>query len=134
MSPQEKQIAPADTQTGWLLSRLSSRGQAIAQLARYDRPIGAWLLFWPCFWGTALASAELHSLPSLMPLLAFAIGALAMRGAGCTFNDIVDRNIDAKVARTAARPLPSGQLGLRQAWQFLLAPLADGFLVLIQFN
>ena len=134
MSPQEKQIAPADTQTGWLLSRLSPRGQAIAQLARYDRPIGAWLLFWPCFWGTALASAELRSLPPLMPLLAFAIGALAMRGAGCTYNDIIDRNLDGQVARTALRPLPSGRVSLRAAWVFFGAQIFVGFLVLVSFQ
>ena len=106
MSPHENHTAPADTQSGFLLSHLSPRGQAIAQLARYDRPIGAWLLFWPCFWGVGLASAALNSLPPLMPLVAFAIGALAMRGAGCTYNDIIDRHLDAQVARTALRPLP----------------------------
>ena len=105
-----------------------------AKLARLDRPIGTWLLFWPCFWGLALAASEGNAYPPIVSLALFGFGALVMRGAGCTFNDIVDRNIDAKVARTAARPLPSGQLSLRQAWQFLLAQLAVGFLVLIQFN
>ena len=101
MPPPETPIAPADTQTNWLLRRLPPRGQAIAQLARYDRPIGAWLLFWPCFWGMALAAAELKTLPPFLSVMAFALGALAMRGAGCTYNDIIDRELDAQVARTA---------------------------------
>ena len=134
MSPQENHTAPADTQSGFLLSRLSPRGQAIAQLARYDRPIGAWLLFWPCFWGVGLASAALNSLPPLMPLVALAIGALAMRGAGCTYNDIIDRHLDAQVARTALRPLPSGRVSLRAAWMFFIAQISVGFVVLLSFQ
>ena len=134
MSPQENHTAPADTQSGFLLSRLSPRGQAIAQLARYDRPIGAWLLFWPCFWGVGLASAALNSLPPLMPLVAFATGALAMRGAGCTYNDIIDRHLDAQVARTALRPLPSGRVSLRAAWMFFIAQISVGFVVLLSFQ
>jgi 4-hydroxybenzoate polyprenyltransferase len=134
MPPQETPIAPADTQTNWLLRRLPPRGQAIAQLARYDRPIGAWLLFWPCFWGMALAAAELKTLPPFLSVMAFALGALAMRGAGCTYNDIIDRELDAQVARTALRPLPSGRVGLTGAIMFFLTQIFIGFLVLVSFQ
>ena len=101
------QIVP-DSEHRGLVARLPQGPRDLAMLARFDRPIGWWLLFWPCFWGVALAAAELGSLPPLTPLIAFAIGALAMRGAGCTYNDIVDRALDAQVARTALRPLPCG--------------------------
>jgi len=133
--PQPNENLPPDSLGETLLMRaLPQAALPYAKLARLDRPIGTWLLFWPCFWGLALAASEGNAYPPIVSLALFGFGALVMRGAGCTFNDIVDRNIDAKVARTAARPLPSGQLSLRQAWQFLLAQLAVGFLVLIQFN
>ena len=133
--PQPNENLPPDSLGETLLMRaLPQAALPYARLARLDRPIGTWLLFWPCFWGLALAASEGNAYPPIVSLALFGFGALVMRGAGCTFNDIVDRNIDAKVARTAARPLPSGQLSLRQAWQFLLAQLAVGFLVLIQFN
>ena len=133
--PQPNENLPPDSLGETLLMRaLPQAALPYAKLARLDRPIGTWLLFWPCFWGLALAASEGNAYPPIISLALFGFGALVMRGAGCTFNDIVDRNIDAKVARTAARPLPSGQLSLRQAWQFLLAQLAVGFLVLIQFN
>ena len=125
---------PADSETSWLLSRLSPRTQAYAQLARYDRPIGAWLLFWPCFWGLFLAGAVNNIWPPFIDIIAFAIGALAMRGAGCTYNDIIDRELDAQVARTALRPLPSGRVSLSGAWGFFLAQLFIGLLVLLSFQ
>ena len=125
---------PADSETSWLLSRLSPRGQAYAQLARYDRPIGAWLLFWPCFWGLFLAGAVNNVWPPFTDIIAFAIGALAMRGAGCTYNDIIDRELDAQVARTALRPLPSGRVSLSGAWGFFIAQLFIGLLVLLSFQ
>ena len=125
---------PADSETSWLLSRLSPRAQAYAQLARYDRPIGAWLLFWPCFWGLFLAGAINNVWPPFNNIVAFAIGALAMRGAGCTYNDIIDRKLDAQVARTALRPLPSGRVSLSGAWGFFLAQLFIGLLVLLSFQ
>ena len=103
-------------------------------LARVDRPIGTWLLLFPCWWSLALAWAASGETPSpLLPIL-FAIGALAMRGAGCTYNDIVDRDIDAKVARTAGRPIPSGRVSLLQAWSFLGLQLLVGLLVLLQLS
>ncbi|MEM7225218.1 MAG: 4-hydroxybenzoate octaprenyltransferase [Pseudomonadota bacterium] len=103
-------------------------------LARFDRPIGTWLLLFPCWWSISLAAAEGHRLPNPWLLLLFAIGALAMRGAGCIYNDIVDRDIDAQVARTATRPIPSGQISLHQAYVFLGALLLIGLLVLIQLH
>ena len=126
---------PKDSQGTTLLMRLLPvRLHGFAQLARLDRPIGTWLLFWPCFWGLALAGAELDSYPPWPMLLLFGLGALVMRGAGCTFNDLADREIDAKVDRTALRPLPSGRVSVLQAWGFLLLQAFVGLLVLLQFN
>jgi 4-hydroxybenzoate polyprenyltransferase len=98
------------------------------RLARLDRPIGTWLLLWPCWWAIALASGNVW----LMVL--FAIGAVVMRGAGCTFNDIIDRHLDARVARTANRPLPSGAVGVVAAWIFLIAQCGVGLVVLLTLN
>ena len=100
------------------------------RLARLDRPIGTWLLLLPCWWSIALAAAP-DTWPHLWFLILFAIGATVMRGAGCTINDMADRDIDGKVARTALRPLASGALSMRQAWQFLALQLLIGLLVLL---
>ncbi|MEX6507049.1 4-hydroxybenzoate octaprenyltransferase [Jiella sp. M17.18] len=111
-----------------------------AQLARWDRPIGWQLLLWPCWWSAALApqavapSAVHTGLPSLWHLFLFLIGAVAMRGAGCTYNDLVDQKIDQAVARTRSRPLPSGRVTRLQAKLFLVIQALVGFLVLLQFN
>ncbi len=91
------------------------------KLGRFDRPIGIWLLMLPGWQGIALAASSQHKWPSPWLLIAFAIGAALMRAAGCAYNDIVDRDIDARVARTAARPIPSGQISVKQAWAFLAA-------------
>ena len=105
------------------------------KLARFDRPIGAWLLLFPCWWGQGLAELQAgHEALNLWYLLLFAIGAFVMRGAGCTWNDIIDRDYDARVARTALRPIPSGQVTARQAFLFAICLSLSGFLVLIQFN
>lgn len=125
---------PADSQAGPFLRRLSPTAQAYAQLARYDRPIGTWLLFWPCFWGMAMAGAEINSYPPLLFIALFAIGSVAMRGAGCTYNDMADAALDAQVARTAGRPLPSGRVSAFGAWAFLGAQLFIGLLVLLSFQ
>jgi 4-hydroxybenzoate polyprenyltransferase len=102
------------------------------RLARYDRPIGFWLLAIPCFWGLALAAIGTGvSWPMLGYGVLFAIGAIAMRGAGCTWNDIADRDLDAKVARTADRPLAAGTVSVKQALIFLGAQCAVGALVLV---
>jgi 4-hydroxybenzoate polyprenyltransferase len=105
------------------------------RLARYDRPIGAWLLMWPCWWSAALAataSDRTGQLPAHLAL--FLVGAFVMRGAGSTWNDILDRDIDAAVERTRARPIASGRIRARHAFAFAVAQSLVGLLVLIQFN
>ncbi len=104
------------------------------KLARVDRPIGTWLLLFPCWWGIGLALSQWQLWPDLRLLVLFAVGALVMRGAGCTYNDIVDRDIDAKVARTAERPIPSGQVSVKRAAGFLILQLLIGLAVLLQLN
>jgi 4-hydroxybenzoate polyprenyltransferase len=111
-----------------------------AQLARWDRPIGWQLLMWPCFWSVALAANVAASLGTfsagrfVFHLLLFFIGAVAMRGAGCTYNDIVDHDIDMEVARTRSRPLPSGRVTRLQAKVFMVLQALAGLIVLLQFN
>jgi 4-hydroxybenzoate polyprenyltransferase len=102
-----------------------------ARLARLDRPIGTWLLLFPAWWGIALAAPRW---PDLRLMALFALGAIVMRGAGCTLNDIADREYDARVARTRLRPLPSGAVTLRRAVVFLLLQLAAGAAVLLSLN
>ncbi|MDX1580698.1 MAG: UbiA family prenyltransferase, partial [Alphaproteobacteria bacterium] len=103
------------------------------RLARYDRPVGFWLLAIPCWQGLALARVNTGFDPvDLWYFVLFAVGAIAMRGAGCTYNDIVDRDLDAQVARTADRPLAAGTVSLKRAWIFLVLQCLVGFLVLIQ--
>ncbi len=106
------------------------------RLARYDRPIGTWLLLIPCWWSLALVMVAGHSsaLELATLFILFAIGAIAMRGAGCTLNDIVDREFDARVARTRSRPIPSGQVSIKAAVIFLGAQCLCGLMVLLQFN
>lgn len=106
---------------------------ACIQLARWDRPIGFLLLMWPCWWAIALAAKpQTFSWATAELFTLFALGAIAMRGAGCTWNDILDRNIDAKVARTQSRPLPSGRISLGGAWLFLLAQSLIGAAILLR--
>jgi len=105
------------------------------RLARIERPIGWWLLLLPCWWSAALAAiAAGRSWPDPLHCLLFLIGAIAMRGAGCTYNDIVDRDLDIRVERTRQRPLPSGQVSLKGALVFLGIQGLIGLLVLLQFN
>jgi len=105
------------------------------RLARIERPIGWWLLLLPCWWSSALAAnAAGMPYPDLLHLALFLIGAIAMRGAGSTYNDIVDRDLDAQVARTRDRPLPSGRVSLKGAIAFVLLQCLVGLLVLLQFN
>ncbi|MFZ5792258.1 MAG: 4-hydroxybenzoate octaprenyltransferase [Pseudomonadota bacterium] len=115
----------------WIDRLLPARLAPYARLARLDRPIGTWLLLFPGWWSLALASP---AAPDLRLMALFAVGALLMRGAGCTFNDIVDRDFDAKVARTATRPIPSGAVTPRQAAMFLGLQLLLAFVVLLQLN
>ena len=126
----------------WVYRLLPRAAWPYAQLARWDRPIGWKLLLWPCWWSLAMAAsagaepgAPLGQvLPSPWLLALFLVGAVAMRGAGCTYNDLVDQEIDEAVERTRSRPLPSGQVTRRQAWAFLLAQALLGLAVLVQFN
>jgi 4-hydroxybenzoate polyprenyltransferase len=110
---------------------LPVRLRPYARLARLDRPIGTWLLLFPGWWGIALAAQRWPD-PAL--LLLFGVGAVAMRGAGCTLNDIADRNYDGQVVRTRLRPLPSGAVSVRHAVVFLLLQLAIGAAILLSFN
>lgn len=109
------------------------------RLMRADRPIGTWLLLIPCLWGAALALSEQGASAQRIGMLIthaalFTVGAFVMRGAGCAYNDIVDRDIDARVARTALRPIPAGDISLRRAWAFLGLLCLTGLTVLLQFN
>lgn len=134
-STRETRLALPDTASGQLIFRLAPKSwHPFLQLARLDRPIGWWLLLLPCWWSSALASLS-HGLPLQgLHLLLFFIGAVAMRGAGSTYNDIVDRDIDAKVARTKARPLASRQISVKAALLFLAAQCLVGLFVLLSFN
>lgn len=107
--------------------------QPYMKLSRLDRPIGTWLLLLPCLWSLALA-APASELPNIWYFILFSIGALVMRGAGCTLNDIADRDFDGKVERTKKRPIPSGQVTLFQAIFWLGLQCLIGLLILLQFN
>ena len=104
------------------------------RLARLDRPIGSWLLLIPCWWSVGLTGIRTNHFPSLWHMVLFLIGAFAMRGAGCTWNDLVDRDLDGLVERTRSRPIPSGQVTVAEATAFMMLQALIGFLVLIQFN
>ena len=101
------------------------------KLGRFDRPAGIWLLLLPGWQGLALAGAMDQTLPDIWLMVLFAAGSALMRAAGCAYNDIVDRDFDAKVARTAGRPIPSGKIGVKQAWGFVLACLVFSCPILI---
>ena len=119
-----------DSQHRSLAERLPQPLRDYALLARFDRPIGWWLLFWPCAFGVWLTGAGLQ-----IELLAWLLlGAIAMRGAGCVYNDIVDADLDASVARTASRPIASGRVSKRAAWVWLVALCLVGLAVLLQLR
>lgn len=124
----------ADAAGNWVDRHAPAWSRPYLRLARADRPIGSWLLLIPCWWSAALAGLADGALPNALHLVLFAIGAVAMRGAGCTWNDIVDRDIDAQVARTRSRPIPSGQVSVGQAKAFLALQLLVGLLVLVSLN
>lgn len=119
-----------DTEHRSLIERLPQLPRDLAQLARFDRPIGWWLLFWPCVFGVWLAGAGFQW--ALLGCLL--LGAIAMRGAGCVYNDIVDAKLDAQVARTAARPIASGRVSKKLAWGWLIALCLIGLIVLLQLR
>ncbi len=119
-----------DSQHRGIVAALPSRLRDLALLARFDRPIGWWLLFWPCAWGVLLAGGATR-----WGLVAWLLaGAIAMRGAGCVYNDIVDADLDRKVARTAARPVASGAVSKRAAWAWLGVLSLVGLIVLLQLR
>jgi len=130
MADEVEQIVPDSEQRGFV-GQLPSAIRPFWLLARFDRPIGSWLLFWPAAWAIALAG---HAIRRWDLLLWFAVGAIAMRGAGCVYNDIVDRDLDRKVARTASRPLASGSISLKAAWAWLGLLCLIGLIVLLQLN
>jgi 4-hydroxybenzoate polyprenyltransferase len=125
----------ADATGNWVDTHAPQWSRPYLRLSRLDRPIGSWLLLLPCWWSAALAAAVAHDLGRLpLTLALFFAGAFAMRGAGCTWNDITDRDLDAKVERTRSRPIPAGQVSVRQAVVFLVAQALIGLAVLLQFN
>ena len=125
-----------DAPSGNIVDRLAPPSwRPYLRLARIDRPIGWWLLLLPCWWSAAIAaSADRSGFPPVTHLLLFLIGAIAMRGAGCAYNDFLDRDLDAKVERTRLRPIPSGQVSPRQAVVFTVLLCLVGLAVLLNFN
>ena len=119
-----------DSEHRGLVARLPQLPRDLAMLARFDRPIGWWLLFWPCVWGVWLTGAG----PRLILLAWLLVGSVAMRGAGCVYNDIVDAQLDRQVARTASRPVASGRVSKKLAWGWLLTLCLVGLLVLLQLR
>lgn len=139
-SPSDSDRVADAPSNNWVYRALPRAAWPYAQLARWDRPIGWQLLLLPCLWSTALAanlSAAVGTFDLtrfVTHLLLFFIGAVAMRGAGCTYNDLVDHDIDQAVARTRSRPLPSGRVTRRQAKIFMALQALVGLVVLLQFN
>lgn len=126
----DAEIVP-DTQYRGLTGRLPPFPRALAMLARFDRPIGWQLLFWPCAWAIALAGGAIDRWPLILWLL---LGSVAMRGAGCVYNDIVDRDLDRQVERTRSRPLASGAVSMKVAWIWLAFLCLIGLVVLLQLH
>jgi 4-hydroxybenzoate polyprenyltransferase len=125
----------ADATGNWVDGHAPVWVRPYLRLARLDRPIGWWLLLLPCWWSAALAAIPANGWgPNLWHLILLLVGAIVMRGAGCTWNDLVDRNIDARVERTRSRPIPSGQVSIQAAGAFLLLQALAGLVVLLQFN
>jgi 4-hydroxybenzoate polyprenyltransferase len=125
----------ADATGNWVDTHAPAWTRPYLRLARLDRPIGSWLLLLPCWWSSALAAIAAHQpAPSLAHIALFFVGAFAMRGAGCTWNDIVDRDLDASVERTRSRPIPSGQVSVAKAVLFLALQALVGLAVLLSFN
>jgi 4-hydroxybenzoate polyprenyltransferase len=125
----------ADATGNWVDTRAPQWSRPYLRLSRLDRPIGSWLLLMPCWWSAALADEITRSIGQLPLIVAlFFVGAFAMRGAGCTWNDITDRDLDARVERTRSRPIPAGQVSVAQALAFLVVQALIGLAVLVQFN
>jgi 4-hydroxybenzoate polyprenyltransferase len=129
------ETVPDAKRGNWVDTRAPAFMRPYLRLARIDRPIGWWLLVLPCWWSTALASAiNGDAYPDPVLLILFFIGAVAMRGAGSTYNDIADRELDAKVERTRNRPLASGAVSVKQAWAFCIMQALIGLIVLLSLN
>jgi 4-hydroxybenzoate polyprenyltransferase len=124
----------ADSTGNWVDWLAPAWMRPYLRLARFDRPIGSWLLLIPCWWSAALAAVHAGVSVNGWHLLLFFIGAFAMRGAGCTWNDIVDRDLDRRVERTRSRPIPSGAVTVAAASVFLVLQALVGLAVLLQFN
>jgi len=124
----------ADSTGNWVDGFAPAWTRPYLRLARLDRPIGSWLLLMPCWWSVGLAAIHAHSQVNLWHLVLFFVGAFAMRGAGCTWNDIVDRDLDTQVERTRSRPIPAGQVTVAAAAGFLLLQALVGLVVLLRFN
>jgi 4-hydroxybenzoate polyprenyltransferase len=125
----------ADATGNWVDTHAPPWSRPYLRLARFDRPIGSWLLLMPCWWSVALAAGVAQDLSQLpLQIALFFIGAFVMRGAGCTWNDITDRDLDDKVERTRSRPIPAGQVSVSQALAFMVAQALIGLVVLLQFN
>ena len=122
---------PDATPDNWVDRRAPAGLRPWLKLGRFDRPVGAWLLMLPGWQAVALAGAMRERWPDLRLLVLIFVGAFVMRGAGCAYNDIVDRDYDAKVARTSLRPIPSGQISVRQAWAFLASLSLTGLAILL---
>ena len=119
-----------DSERRGIIGALPPRSRPFASLMRLDRPIGTWLLYWPCAWSVALAGVD-----GRWTLFAWlALGAFAMRSAGCVYNDIVDRDLDRTVERTRLRPLASGRVSVRAAWGLILGLCLIGLIVVLQLN
>jgi 4-hydroxybenzoate polyprenyltransferase len=128
-------VRVADATGNWVDTRAPQWSRPYLRLSRLDRPIGSWLLLMPCWWSAALAAGVIGDIGRLPLILAlFFVGAFAMRGAGCTWNDITDRDLDARVERTRSRPIPAGQVSVPQAAAFLVVQALIGLAVLLQFN
>jgi 4-hydroxybenzoate polyprenyltransferase len=124
----------ADATGNWVDGLAPPATRPYLRLARLDRPIGSWLLLMPCWWSLGLAAMHAQTFPNIWHVVLFFIGAFAMRGAGCTWNDLVDRNLDGLVERTRSRPIPSGQVTVAQATAFMVMQALIGLAVLLQFN
>jgi 4-hydroxybenzoate polyprenyltransferase len=125
----------ADATGNWVDTHAPSWSRPYLRLGRFDRPIGSWLLLMPCWWSAALAAGVAHDVSQLaFVIVLFFIGAFVMRGAGCTWNDITDRDLDGRVERTRSRPIPAGQVSVSQALVFLVLQALIGLAVLLQFN
>ena len=124
----------ADSTGNWVDGFAPAWTRPYLRLARLDRPIGSWLLLMPCWWSVGLAAIHARSQVNFWHLVLFFVGAFAMRGAGCTWNDIVDRDLDTRVERTRSRPIPAGQVTVAAAAGFLLLQALIGLAVLLQFN